>query len=256
VNGALAVRSRFGKHDRNLAAGRRDNGCGGEEETRMLLRSVAAVAAVLAAFATAAPAQAGSFGFGFSVQSGNPWYERWHGPRYAPYPPPVYAEPRYYAPALLQPHQVERILYRNGYSRLEVVALRGQVYTVQGVDPWHNIVEMQVSGHDGRVLHSEVITVELYDTPFGHQPPVAIPDQRYRQVVPDSGPRIVGAIPQSPPAMTGRSQPQVVTAPLPRSRPDHRAQLDAPSRGTNAPVTVPGEPEEPAAGERDPLVVY
>lgn len=222
----------------------------------MLSRSVAAAALALGA-ALAQPAKADSFGFGFSIRSGHSWYEPWHGPRYAPPPPPVYGEPGYYAPALLSPEQVERLLRRSGYSRLEVVALRGRVYTVQGVDPWHNIVEMQVSGHDGRVLYSEVVTLDAYETPFAHRPPAAVPDRPYRgPVLRDDGPQIVGAVPRSPPAATSRSEPQVVTAPLPRQRPDYRPPAGEPATtGATRPAPLPEEPDERPGG-RDPLVVY
>ncbi|HEX2255170.1 MAG TPA: hypothetical protein VHG92_00475, partial [Afifellaceae bacterium] len=219
----------------------------------MVSRRVAA-ALVLGAL-LAQPAAAGSFGFGLSIQSGPGWYDP--GPRYAPYPPPVNVEPRYHAPALLSPREIERHLRRNGYSRLEVVALRGPIYTVQGVDPWHNIVEMQVSGQDGRVLYSEVVTVELFDTPFGHRPPVAVPDRGYPgPVLREGGPRTVGAVPQAPPQMRGRTAPQIVTAPLPRERPAYSPPADEPAQtGAIKPAPLPEEAEERPGG-RDPLVVY
>jgi hypothetical protein len=107
------------------------------------------------------------------------------------------------------------------------------------------------------VLHSEVITVELYQTPFGHQPQVAVPD--YRDRAPawrDDGPRIVGAVPQAPPAVRGQSAPQIVTAPLPRQRPAYSPPAGEPA--TTSAIEPAPLPEEPAErpGERDPLVVY
>ena len=63
----------------------------------------------------------------------------------------------------------------------------------------------------------------------------------------------VGAVPQAPRGVTRRTEPHLVTAPLPRARPDYRPQPETAQRAE--PDAAIPEPEERPGG-RDPLVVY
>lgn len=213
-----------------------------------MLSTIVAIGGLAAAALMAQPTQAGPLGLGLSVQSGGGQVQPvFHEPDYRLYrAPPVYSEPPTYAPAVLPPGQIEWLLRRNGYSRLEVVALDGPIYTVQGIDPWDNYVEMKVFGSDGRVLRSDVIEARLYDTPFAERPPVAIPDD---------GPRVVGALPQSPPSVASQTEPRPATAPLPRERPAYRPEPSLPDPEAGDPIDESGQPDRQAS-ERDPLVVY
>ena len=220
----------------------------------MLSRIIAAGGLGLAAL-IAPPAQADPVGHALTAQSGGAHVQRvFHEAPYRPlYAPRVYVQPRYEAPILLAPDEIEDLLRSSGYSRIEIVALDGPIYTVQGVDPWDNYVEMKVFGQDGRVLRSDVVEVRLYDTPFAERPPMAIPDEE---------PRIVGAVPQAPAPLASRTEPRIASAPLPRSRPAYTPEPSLPDVEAASPIEEPRGPvaqadePEPQSGDRDPLVVY
>lgn len=214
------------------------------------------------------PANAAPLAFGPAAQSGGGHMQPvFHERPYRILRAPVYVEPRM---ELLSSRQIERLLRRSGYSRVEVVALDGPIYTVQGLDPWDNFVEMKIFGTDGRVLRSDVIEARLYETPLAELPPVAIPDEeppivRAIPQLPPEEPPMVGAIPQSPPGMVTETEPRIAAAPLPRDRPAYRPEPSMatanppepslPDPDAGAPADEPGVSDRQAS-ERDPLVVY
>jgi hypothetical protein len=238
------------------------------EETTMLSMIIAAGGLTLAALMVQ-PAHAGPLSLKQTVQSGGAQVQPvFHEPDFGVYQaPPAYVEPRYVEPryvepryvepgygrpALLPAEQIKERLRRDGYSRLDVVALDGPIYTVQGIDPWDNYVEMKVFGHDARVLRSDVIEAQPYDSPFARRPPTVIPEQ---------GPRFV-TVPQSPPVMESRTEPRIAAVPLPRSRPAYRPEPSLPDPESRGPVAGSGRDSDDAvatgrrASDRDPLVVY
>jgi hypothetical protein len=195
--------------------------------------SKAVFLAALAAAALSTPVAAQSWGVGVGVTIGEPpvyydpppvYYEPapvYVAPPVIGGPAPVYVAPGPVAPPVLDmvsPDEVFDRLDEAGYTNLTPMARRGNLYRLNAVDPYGNLVALRIS-----IFSGEVERADILQAAYAPPPPAATPG---RIVEP------VAAVPQAAPVA-----PPVAVAP----------QAEPPPPPTNG--------QEPAAGD-DPLVIY
>jgi hypothetical protein len=186
----------------------------------------------LAAGATA-PAAAQSWGIGVGVEYGPPVFYGpppviYYEPPVVAAPPPVYygAPPVVVAPApvieMVSPDEVFDRLDEAGYTDLAPMAQRGRYYKVRAVDPYGNLVSLEISIHSGEIENKYIL-----ESGYAARPAVVAP------------PVVATAPPPPPPARAA--------APPPPAAPSA-----APPTSLRDRLVVPEEPED---GD-DPLVIY
>lgn len=180
---------------------------------------------------------------------------------YAAMPPD--AMPPRYAPAVLPPHEVYRILRENGFSPLGAPQQRGLVYTISAIDLG--------SGEDGRLVidvrngrivrflpasrwgdrMSDEVTA-AYGSP-GPLPPMS--DMRRVPRPPASVPRVASRTPTGvplpkamPPRAVGGSKPAAPLAatPAPAAAPVQQSAAVQPKPADDAPAAPPAAAPAPA----------
>lgn len=215
------------------------------------------LAMTLALAGAAAPAAAQGWvyddGFGPPIYGGPPAvyyeppivYERAPPPRAYYRQAPVMAVPA--RPRALDPLEIaDRILddlEDAGYREISPMRQRGDFFELRAVDPYGDLVALQVSLFTGEIEDERILEERRRDV---------------RALAP-----VIRAAPAAPaPAAPARRAaapepaPVVAAAPPPPPRPS----TAAPSTSATPPSTLRERlkplPEEPAEGERDPLVVY